>query len=180
MTSFKTTFLILSLASCCLAFGKPMSSKTLQDRAATFLLKKAQGQLQIQSLRSQSLTRDFQQCHQPLSTECIQFVAGNFPSDDERAAAARACVGNEDATCAKFVAGNYPTTDERVNAAKACRNNLGSACAEFVAGNYPTEDERINAAKACENADVECVKYTAGNYPTSDERLNAAKACGGN
>lgn len=154
----------------------------LRDLAADFLLNKHDIEIEMQSENEGAralFSRDLGCIEEPSAQACIEFVAGSYPTTNERKEAALSCVGNYGADCTIFLAGSYPTTRERQDAAKACKGNRGVECATFVAGLYPTSKERLDAVKACAHADVECVKYIAGSYPNTKQRLDAAKACGG-
>jgi hypothetical protein len=161
------------------------SQKQIENRAALFLLKKSEASLQSrQTFNRESDRLDRCDDQQPGDMSCVQYVAGNWsPTTEQRAEAARSCVGNRNDICVKYVGGDWsPTFEQRTAAARSCRNNQNSDCANYVAGNWsPSFEERTTAASACQNADVECVKYTAGNWsPDFQTRVNAAKACGGN
>jgi hypothetical protein len=169
------TFLILALGlvSATSAFAAVSAKERVEltSRSATYFL----------TAGNAAETAAPAECGPAPSTQaCITFVAGAYPSSDERIAAARACVGNYGDTCATWAAGAYPSYDVRVVAARACRNNLSTDCAAFVAGAYPSYDQRIAGVSACQNADFDCVKYVAGAYPSYDQRIAAAKSCAGN
>jgi hypothetical protein len=147
----------------------------LQKKAAIFLIENSAFQ---ETVGKNSMARNACNPTSP-SADCINFVAGSYPSSDEKLAAARACTGVSSVDCVKFIAGSYPSFDERVKAASACKNNVNLDCVQFVAGSYPSFDERTKAGLACENADVNCVKSVVGSYPNFNERVKAAQACGG-
>ncbi len=182
MTSLKVSICLVAVV----LVGSIASAKqelgALEKRAAIFLLK--QSTLKSQALKSAkffSSQNEICEDDKPKpSSDCISYVAGSYPSTDERVRAARACAGNHGVSCATYVAGSYPSFSEREAAALACRNVSDLSCAKFVAGSYPSNSERVTAAKACKNASLECVKYTAGSYPSFSERVAAANACGGN
>ena len=173
--NFFVALLTFSMTLPCFASAN-FAMSNAEKKAALFLLHKSDT---FQKNQLMELSYPGEICPTKINTECIIFVAGNYPSADEKLAATRACVGNINSECVKALAGSYPITSERVNAAKACRGNLGQDCMLYVAGSYPTTDERLQAAKACDGADAECVKYVAGSYPSSSEKITAAKACGG-
>jgi hypothetical protein len=193
MTLKKSVFAILTLTagSISLAAGSAqLSKKALENRAAVYLLNKTEMRTSNQNIRSFALNRqvdsslelvDRDRCQEPepIDMSCVTFVAGNWPSSEQRAEAARACVGNPSDSCVKFVAGSWPDFDLRVKSAKACRNNTSLACAEWVAGNWPSTEQRLAAAIACDHVDLDCAKFTAGNWPSNDQRLEAARACSG-
>ncbi|MBS1963704.1 MAG: hypothetical protein JST04_15925 [Bdellovibrionales bacterium] len=165
----KTFFVLMSVLASITAASAGISAAkraAIVSRAETYFLLVGNGQLAGPA-----------ECTPPSTQDCIVFVAGSYPSSDERITAAKACVGNYGVTCAKWAAGSYPSFDERVTAARACRDNRTTECAVFVAGSYPSSDERLTAVRACGNADIACVKYVAGSYPSFDERVAAAKSC---
>lgn len=116
----------------------------------------------------------------PPDLDCIKYVAGSYPTSEERSRAARACVGVSDMQAVNYIAGSYPSFSEREEAAYLSSRNLNLECTKFVAGSYPTLQERKNAAGVCHNVKFDCVQLVAGSYPTMTERMNAAKSCGGN
>ena len=178
---------VTAIVLCGLVLGSFVSAKSelnlVQLKAAHFLYNKAVKQTAKSELskKKNNLWKQDIICDQPSSIDgqCVKFVAGDYPSSDERVNAARACAGVQSVECVKFVAGNYPNSDERVNAAKTCAGVVDVECIKFVAGNYPNSDERNEAVLACKYASVDCVKEVAGNYPNFSERVAAAKACGG-
>lgn len=152
-----------------------------QLRAAAYLLK----QSEKQSLNKKTESFLEQEACQPPVTpspdgQCVSYVAGSYPTSDERLRAARACAGVYSLECVQYAAGSYPTFSERETAAQSCRGVYDVACAQYVAGSYPTTSERAQAVEACRYANVDCVKQVAGSYPTLAERIAAAKACSGN
>lgn len=168
-----------------LVFAGVVSAKselnTTQLRAAAFLLKKAEQK----SFKTESLVEHLPPgCHDPVTppvpdSQCVTYVAGSYPTSDERIRAARACAGVYSLKCVQFAAGSYPTFSEREAAARSCSGVHDTACAEYVSGSYPTTSERTQAVEACRYASVECVRQVAGSYPTFSERIEAARACGG-
>ena len=172
---FFVALLTFSLTLPCFA-SVPLPMSTAEQKAARFLIHKSSSNQKNQLM---ALSYPGEICPNKINTDCITFVAGNYPSTDEKLAATRACVGNFNSECVKAVAGSYASTLEKLEAAKACRGNLSQECMSYVAGSYPSTNEKIQAAKACDGADVECVKYVAGSYPSSTEKIAAAKACGG-
>lgn len=110
--------------------------------------------------------------------ECAEWVAGSYPTYDQRLNSLKACQGVIILDCPKWVAGSYPTFDQRINASQACNRINNMKCPEWVAGSYPTFDQRVAATKACIKVESdECPKWAAGNYPTFDQRINSAISC---
>ncbi|MGE0614638.1 MAG: hypothetical protein AB7P04_03280 [Bacteriovoracia bacterium] len=169
------------------AMAKPkLSLPEIQRRAATYHLQKAEqaelsavGLLDVEITSGDEEENDRCRPSRSPSPACMDYVAGSFPTTDDRLEAARICAGTRDLVCAEYVAGAFPTKETRIGAVQVCRGNQGIACAEFVSGSFPTSGTRKQAVEACRWADVECVKAVAGSFPTSDTRLAAARACGG-
>lgn len=181
-------FLVTSLVFAGVVSAKSELNVT-QLRAAAFMLKKAeQKSVSANTSSKTSSILEHDNCHPPYpkpeppkpDTECITYVAGSYPSTDERVRAARACVGVYSLACVQYAAGSYPSFAERESAARSCSGIHDIECAQFVAGSYPSTSERLQAVEACRYADVTCVRQVAGSYPSFAERISAAKACGGN
>jgi hypothetical protein len=162
-------YLLLSI-SMVASISSVFASSTLESRAAKFFEMKALGMVEDHELPPTC---------QPMSKECIVFVAGSYPSTSDRIDAVRACVGNYGDACAKYVSGSYPSKSDRIESARACRNNYNLDCATLVSGSYPSHAERLESVLACANVDVECLKFILGSYPSRSERLEAAKVCSG-
>ena len=161
-------------------------------KAALYSIQKEEAAFEMRALKSTEPTQGLQNtlgldvldrgdCLPTNRTSCIEFVAGSYPTTNERLEAAKTCAGVYSGDCVKFVAGSYPTTSQRKDAALACRGVFAVECVEFVAGSYPTTTQKKEAAAACVNVvDGACVKYVAGSYPTRSQKIAAARACAGN
>jgi len=175
-----------------LVFAGVVSAKSelnvTQLRAAAYLLKQLEKQPENSTLKVQSSANlEHDNCQTPPpyqppqpDTQCITYVAGSYPSADERVRAARACAGVYSLECVQYAAGSYPSFAERESAARSCSGVHDIACAQYVAGSYPSTSERTQAVEACRYASVDCVRQVAGSYPSFAERIAAAKACSGN
>ena len=130
MKKFKNKFLVSAAVVSIVAsinfiagpvFGSSEMSK-FEKKAASFML------LKIKSLPSVSAHTGSPaagNCTVGASLQCVEFVAGSYPSNDERLKAVRACRANQDSECVIYVAGSYPSFGEREDSAKSCANNYG-------------------------------------------------------
>lgn len=177
------------LLSANLVLAKSELSST-EIRAASYILKQASEPIRVEEnieIVNKNVLEHVTDCNpnQPTqpppanNPDCVQFVAGLYPTSSERFSAARACAGVYSIDCVQFAAGTYPAFIQREAAARSCAGVTDYACVTFVAGPYPTASQRIEAAKACRYASVDCVRQVAGSFPNYSQKLAAAKACGG-
>lgn len=167
---------------CTLLSGGLASAETLSDAAPLSEMQQKAAAFLLQKTQKSAIRESHPGCYEPPASnaQCMQYVAGSYPTSDQRLEAARACAGVSNLGCVQYVAGSYPTFDGRVSAARSCVGVSDLSCAQYVAGSYPTSDQRETAAQACRYASVDCVRQVAGSYPTFDQRVAAAQACGGN
>ncbi len=147
---------------------------SLDEKVARFFLREA-------SRASVVLEQHGDRCEpiEPAGKECIVYVAGDYASQDERLASARACIGNRGVECARYVAGDYASREDRISAARSCSRVPEAACAKYVAGDYASRADRVEAAKSCKNSSLSCIRSVVGSYPSRSDRIKAARACAG-
>ncbi|MGZ6399689.1 MAG: hypothetical protein ACXWQ0_19225, partial [Bdellovibrio sp.] len=114
MTLLKTTFVLLLFSFSNLVLAKP-AMNTYELRAASYILKKASSR--EFTFQTQSLSAPNEICHPVNTIDCVQYVAGQYASSDERLQAARACIGNNGLSCVQYVAGNYASFADKINSA---------------------------------------------------------------
>lgn len=116
----KMPFIKFIIVILTLALGNSVYAKSsmtqYEAKAAKFLLQKKHQQF---SQLSTVLSNPNEICYVKNNLDCIQFVAGSYPSSQQKLEAAKAC-HSADVECVKYVAGSYPSSEQLIAAAKAC------------------------------------------------------------